>query len=71
MRTERVTHKAGEQMPMMLEVCGMPVVLPNEFTHIRRSRRTNTLVRNLRELLVSGNSLTSFHLRQKGMEGKI
>jgi integrase len=52
MRIEIVTHKTGEQIPMMLDVNGLPVVLPNEFILARRSLSTNTLVRNLRELAV-------------------
>ncbi|WP_231573043.1 tyrosine-type recombinase/integrase, partial [Yersinia similis] len=45
-------HKTGEQIPIMLDASGMPVVLPNEFILARRSLSTNTLVRNLRELSV-------------------
>lgn len=52
MRIETVTHKTGEQIPMMLDASGLPVVLPNEFVLSRRSLSTNTLVRNLRELAV-------------------
>ena len=52
MKIELVTHKTGEQIPMMLDASGMPVVLPNEFVLSRRSLSTNTLVRNLRELSV-------------------
>ncbi|WP_093317398.1 tyrosine-type recombinase/integrase [Thorsellia anophelis] len=52
MKIELVTHKTGEQIPMMLDTSGMPVVLPNEFILSRRSLSTNTLVRNLRELSV-------------------
>lgn len=52
MKIELVTHKTGEQIPMMLDAYGMPVVLPNEFILSRRSLSTNTLVRNLRELSV-------------------
>lgn len=52
MKIELVTHKIGEQIPMMLDAYGMPVVLPNEFILSRRSLSTNTLVRNLRELSV-------------------
>lgn len=52
MRLELVTHKTGEQIPIMLDGCGMPVVWPNEFILARRSLSTNTLVRNLRELSV-------------------
>lgn len=52
MQIELVTHKTGEQIPIMLDVSGMPVVLPNEFILARRSLSTNTLVRNLIELSV-------------------
>ncbi|HEJ2755849.1 TPA: site-specific integrase [Pseudomonas aeruginosa] len=52
MRIELITHKTGEQIPVMLDACDMPVVLPNEFILSRRSLSTNTLVRNLRELSV-------------------
>ncbi|EON6314481.1 tyrosine-type recombinase/integrase [Vibrio cholerae] len=52
MKIELVTHETGEQIPMMLDDSGMPVVLPNEFILARRSLSTNTLVRNLRELSV-------------------
>lgn len=52
MKIELVTHKTGEQIPMMLDASGMPVILPNEFVLSRRSLSTNTLVRNLRELSV-------------------
>ncbi|WP_333781186.1 site-specific integrase, partial [Yersinia intermedia] len=52
MKIELVTHKTGEQIPIMLDASGMPVVLPNEFILARRSLSTNTLVRNLRELSV-------------------
>lgn len=52
MRIEIVTHKTGEQIPIMLDSSGMPVVLPNEFILARRFLSTNTLVRNLRELAV-------------------
>ena len=52
MRIEIVTHKTGEQIPIMLDVSGMPVPLPNEFILARRALSTNTLVRNLRELVV-------------------
>jgi integrase len=52
MKIELVTHKTGEQIPMILDTSGMPIVLPNEFILSRRSLSTNTLVRNLRELLV-------------------
>ncbi|HHJ4382788.1 TPA: tyrosine-type recombinase/integrase [Citrobacter freundii] len=52
MKIELVTHETGEQIPMMLDDSGMPVVLPNEFILARRSLSTNTLVRILRELSV-------------------
>lgn len=52
MRIKTVTHETGEQIPMMLDVNGLPVVLPNEFILSRRALSTNTLVRNLRELAV-------------------
>lgn len=52
MKIELVTYKTGEQIPMMLDASGTPVVLPNEFILSRRSLSTNTLVRNLRELSV-------------------
>ena len=52
MKIELVTHKTGEQIPIMLDALGMPVVLPNEFILSRRSLSTNTLVRNLRELSI-------------------
>ncbi|GIA89178.1 integrase [Vibrio cholerae] len=44
MKIELVTHETGEQIPMMLDDSGMPVVLPNEFILARRSLSTNTLV---------------------------
>lgn len=47
-----VTHKSREQIPLMLEANGMPIILPNEFVLSRRSLSTNTLVKNLRELSV-------------------
>src|SRR5690554_4168328 len=52
MKIKLVTHKAGDQIPMMLDASGMPVVLSNEFILSRRYLSTNTLVRNLRELSV-------------------
>lgn len=52
MRIEIITHKTGEQIPMMVDGTGLPVVLPNEFVLSRRYLSTNTLVRNLRELAV-------------------
>ncbi|OSI09798.1 tyrosine-type recombinase/integrase [Neisseria zoodegmatis] len=52
MKINLVTHKTGEQIPIMLDSSDMPVVLPNEFILTRRSLSTNTLVRNLRELSV-------------------
>lgn len=52
MRIDIITHKTGEQIPIMLDADGMPIVLLNEFILARRALSTNTLVRNLRELAV-------------------
>lgn len=52
MHVKVVTHKTGEQIPIMLDAHGMPITLPNEFVLSRRALSTNTLVRNLRELSV-------------------
>lgn len=52
MHVKVVTHKTGEQIPIMLDAHGMPITLPNEFVLSRKALSTNTLVRNLRELSV-------------------
>jgi len=52
MHVKVVTHKTGEQIPIMLDAHGMPNTLPNEFVLSRRALSTNTLVRNLRKLSV-------------------
>lgn len=52
MKIVLVTHTTGEQIPIMLDASGMPITLPNEFILSRRTRSSNTLVRNLRELSV-------------------
>ena len=38
MKIELVTHKTGEQIPMMLDASGMPVALRNEFILARLNR---------------------------------
>lgn len=62
MRVELVTHESGEQMPILLDAAGMPVVLPNEFILSKRNLSANTLVRNLRELLVFYRWLDKSHI---------
>lgn len=52
MKIEIVTHSTGDQLPIMLDDIGLPIVTPNEFIISRRTLSTNTLVRNLRELSV-------------------
>jgi integrase len=52
MRVEVITHKSGEQIPILLDQDGLPIPTPNEFILGRRSLGTNTLVRNLRELCI-------------------
>lgn len=52
MRVEVITHKSGEQLPILLDHDGLPIPTPNEFILGRRSLGTNTLVRNLRELCI-------------------
>ncbi len=37
MRIKVVTHKTGEQIPIMLDAHGMPITLPNEFVLSRRA----------------------------------
>lgn len=50
MKIVTVTHSTGEQLPILLDSSGMPIVLPNEFILSRRFLSSNTLTRNLREL---------------------
>lgn len=52
MRVEVITHKSGEQLPIILDHDGLPIPTPNEFILGRRSLGTNTLVRNSRELCI-------------------
>lgn len=52
MSIQRVTHRSGEQIPVLLDEYGMPDVLASEFILTRRHHSVNTMVRNLRELLV-------------------
>lgn len=52
MRVELITHPSGDQLPIMLGADGLPVPAPNEFILTRRALSSNTLVRNLRELLI-------------------
>lgn len=52
MRVEVITHKSGEQIPIILDRDGLPIPTPNEFIFGRLSLSTNTLVRNLRELAI-------------------
>lgn len=47
-----IDHPNGEQLPLLLDTDGLPLVLPNEFILGRRHLSTNTLSRNLRELAV-------------------
>lgn len=46
-----ITHETGEQIPILIDGDRLPIVLPNEFILSRRSLSTNTLTRNLRELV--------------------
>jgi len=52
MKVETITHENGEQLPLLLDEVGLPLATPNEFIMGRRFLSTNTLVRNLRELVV-------------------
>ena len=52
MRIEVVSHPSGDQLPIILDKDGLPIPLPSEFVMGRRALSTNTLIRNLRELLV-------------------
>ena len=52
MRVEVITHKSGDQLPILLDSDGLPIPTPNEYILGRRSLSTNTLVRNLRELAI-------------------
>lgn len=52
MRVETITHASGEQLPIFVDADGLPVPTPNEYIMGRRNLSTNTLVRNLRELMV-------------------
>lgn len=52
MRVENISHRTGDQLPLLLDSDGLPIVMPNEFIMARRALSPNTLVRNLRELSV-------------------
>lgn len=52
MRVETITHPSGEQIPILLDMSGLPISAPNEFVLGRRASSTHTLIRNLRELSV-------------------
>ncbi len=52
MRIDIISHSSGDQIPILLDINGLPIPTPNEFILGRRSMSTSTLVRNLRELMV-------------------
>lgn len=52
MKIVNITHTTGEQLPLLLDSSGLPIVLPNEFVLSRRHFSANTLTRNLRELSI-------------------
>ena len=52
MQIEVINHSSGEQLPILLDNQGFPLVLPNEFVMSRRALSVNTQIRNLRELAV-------------------
>jgi hypothetical protein len=52
MRVEVITHKSGEQLPILLDQDGLPIPGPNEYVFSRRGLATKTLEENLRALLV-------------------
>ncbi|WDD99602.1 site-specific integrase [Thalassomonas actiniarum] len=52
MKVEVIAHESGDLLPLLLGNDDMPIPAPNEFIISRRSLSPNTLVRNLRELLV-------------------
>jgi len=52
MKVETISHKTGDQLPILLDDDGLPIPAPNEFIISRRELSSNTLVRNLRELAV-------------------
>lgn len=52
MKVDTITHQTGEQIPILIDDDGMPIPTPNEFILTRRALSPNTLVRNLRELMV-------------------
>lgn len=47
-----VDHPSGDQLPILLDKDGLPIPMPSEFVIARRVLATNTLIRNLRELLI-------------------
>lgn len=52
MRIEVVSHPSGDQLPILLDNDGLPIPFPSEFVMGRRALSTNTLIRNLRELII-------------------
>jgi integrase len=52
MYVEIIDHPSGDQLPILLDSDGLPIPMPSEFVMGRRALGINTLVRNLRELLV-------------------
>lgn len=47
-----INYPNGEQLPLLVDRDGLPVVLPNEFILGRRHLSINTLSRNLREIAI-------------------
>lgn len=52
MWVENISHASGDQLPLLVDDDGLPIVMPNEFVISRRALSPNTLIRNLRELSV-------------------
>lgn len=52
MKVLMITHPTGEQIPIIVGTDGMPLTLPNEYLLSRRTKSSNTLLRNARELIV-------------------
>ncbi len=62
MRIEVVSHPSGDQLPILLDDDGLPIPMPSEFVMGRRALSVNTLVRNLRELMVLYDWLGKKHI---------
>ena len=52
MRVVVINHLCGEQLPIILDSTDLPLTKPNEYLISVRSKSTNTLVRNAREIVV-------------------